>query len=83
MAKMSADEIIRVHVCDDGDIELQHHILTSSLKIIYPCDLLFGVTEIAKGSLDKELIGYGCDPARAKEAIDEVLEADYYDTIKV
>jgi hypothetical protein len=83
MAKMSANEVIRVHVYNDGDIELQHHVLTPTLKILYPSDLLFGVTEVAKGSLDKELIGYGCDPTRAKEAIDEVLEADYYDTIKV
>jgi hypothetical protein len=51
--------------------------------MLYPCDLLFGITEVAKGCLDKELISYGCDPVRAKKAIDEVLEADYYDTIKV
>lgn len=83
MPKMSANEVIRVHVYNDGDVELQHHVLTPTLKILYPCDLLFGVTEIAKGSLDKELISYGYDPSRVKEAIDEVLEADFYDTIKV
>ena len=83
MPKMSALEVIRVHVHDDGDVELQHHVMTPTLKMLYPCDLLFGLTEIVKGSLDKELVGYGCDPVRVKEAIDEVLEADYYDTIKV
>ena len=76
MPKMGAFDAIRVHVHDDGDTELMKHELTTTLRQVYPSDLLFGLTEIHKGALDKELISYGHDPERVREAIDEVVTSE-------
>lgn len=86
--KMGAFDVIRVHVYDDGDVELQKHAMDNngvplSLRTLYPSDVFYGVAEVGKGSLDAELSEYGCDPQRAKEAIDEVITSNYHTTIKV
>lgn len=86
--KMGSFDVVRVHVADDGDIELQLHTMDNNgvplpLRTIYPSDIFYGVTEVSKGSLDVELSEYGCDPERAKEAIDEVITSDYHTIIKV
>lgn len=88
ITRMGAFDIIRVHVYDDGDVELQKHAMDNngvpiSLKTLYPSDLFYGVAEVGKGSLDVELSGYGCDPQRTKEAIDEVITSDYHIIVKV
>ena len=83
--KMGFFDVVRVHVYDDGDVELQLHVMDDKgcPNSQYPSDLFFGVTEVGKGSLDKELISYGCDPQRAKEAIDEVITNGYNNPVKV
>ena len=87
--KMGSFDIIRVHVHDDGDIELQkHHLddlgrIPEYLKMTYPNDLFFDLAEIVKGHLDSELVSYGCDADRVKEAIDEVITSNYINTTKV
>jgi hypothetical protein len=83
MPKMGAFDAVRVHVHDDGDTELMKHELTTTLRHTYPSDLLFGVTEIHKGALDKELISYGHGPQRVKEAIDEVITSEYNNEVIV
>lgn len=83
VCKMGAREAIRVHVCDDGDVELQKHDMTTPLRMLYPSDILFYNTDVINERLDRELISYGCDPDRVKEAIEEVINADYLTTIIV
>lgn len=83
MPKMGAFDAVRVHVYDDGDTELTKHELTMTLRQNYPTDLLFGVTEILKGALDKELISYGHEPQRVKDAIDEVVTSEYNNEVIV
>jgi hypothetical protein len=80
---MTAIDVIRVHVHEDGDTELQKHYMKESLRIMYPGDLFYGPTEIGKGCLDKELIDYGIDPDVAKRCIDEVITADYSTIVEV
>jgi hypothetical protein len=79
LSKMSALDSIKVKVQEDGDVELtkvnEENILNNALY--------FGISEVADGGLDSELISYGCEPDRVKEAIDEVLTSEYNETIKV
>jgi hypothetical protein len=86
--KMGFFDVVRVHVADDGDVELQLHAMDNngvplSLRTLYPSDVFYGVAEVGKGALDVELSEYGCDPQRAKEAIDEVITSNYHTVIKV
>ena len=66
---------IKVHVYDDGDIELTNieatpgHVFTTS-------DLIFAPTEVSKGCLKKELISYGAEESDVVQAIDYVLASD-------
>jgi hypothetical protein len=79
LSKMSALDSIKVKVQEDGDVELtkvnEENILNNALY--------FGISEVADGGLDSELISYGCEADRVKEAIDEVLTSEYNETIKV
>lgn len=86
--KMGFFDVVRVHVADDGDIELQLHAMDNdgvplSLRTLYPSDKFYGVAEVGKGSLDVELSEYGCDPERAKEVIDEIITSDYHTIVIV
>jgi hypothetical protein len=83
MPKMTSLDVIRVHVHEDGDIELQKHDFSRMFMATYPGDLFYPVTEITKGCLDKELISYGADPKVAKRCIDEVINADYNIIVEV
>ena len=83
MPKLATRQVIKVHVYDDGDVELTKHPMSESLRINYPTDIFYDAAEIGKGSLDVELINYGCDPERAKEAVDEALNAELYVSVKV
>ena len=83
MPKLDTRQVIRVHVFDDGDVELTKHPMNEHLRMNYPSDLFYGAAEIGKGSLDVELREYGCDSDRAKEAIDEALNAELYVSVKV
>jgi hypothetical protein len=79
ISKMSALDSIKVKVQEDGDVELTK---VNEVNILNDA-LYFGISEIADGGLDSELISYGCEPDRVKEAIDEVLTSEYNETIKV
>jgi hypothetical protein len=79
LSKMSALDSIRVKVQEDGDVELTKVNETNILNDA----LYFGISEIADGGLDSELISYGCEPDRVKEAIDEILTSEYNETIRV
>ena len=79
LSKMSALDSIRIKVQEDGDVELTK---VNEANILNDA-LYFGISEIADGGLDSELISYGCEPDRVKEAIDEVLTSEYNETIKV
>jgi hypothetical protein len=77
MPKMNGFDMIRVHVHDDGDTELQKHFFSTGLTTLYPGDLFYDVRDITKGRLDGELQSYGTDPEVAKRCIDEVITAEY------
>lgn len=79
LSKMSALDSIRIKVQEDGDVELTK---VNEANILNDA-LYFGISEIADGGLDSELISYGCEPDRVKEAIDEVLTSEYNETITV
>ena len=79
LSKMSALDSIRVKVQEDGDVELTKVNETNILNDA----MYFGISEIADGGLDSELISYGCEPDRVKEAIDEILTSEYNETIRV
>lgn len=83
MPKLDTLQVIKVHVYSDGDVELSKHPMSEPLRTNYPTDIFYGAEEIGKGSLDVELIEYGCDPNRVKEAIDEALNAELYVSVKV
>ena len=83
LSKMSAFDSIKVKVQEDGDVELTKVASINQLEAFSGDALYFGISEIADGGLDSELISYGCDPDRVKEAIDEVLTSEYNETIKV
>lgn len=73
---------IKVHVYDDGDTELTLIEASPSHKFI-DSDLVFAPDEIAFGALDKELISYGYEADRAREAIEECLKSEVGEEIIV
>lgn len=73
---------IKVHVYDDGDTELTT-VETSAGHKFFDTDLIFTPTEIASGALDKELISYGHEADRVREAIDECLHGHPGDEVIV
>ena len=73
---------IKVHVYDDGDTELTLLEASHSHKFISN-DLIFTPTEIGFGALEKELISYGFDSDRAREAIDECLKGQPGEEVSV
>ena len=83
MPKMNGFDLIRVHVHNDGDIELQKHFFSSGLTTLYPGDLFYDVRDITKGRLEGELQTYGVELAVAKRCIDEVITAEYGVTVEV
>ena len=83
MPKMKAFDVIKVHVHDDGDVELEKHVLTGALDQLYPFDLKFYITKVVNGALQDELISYGCEADRVKEAIEEVMDSEYHTTVTV
>lgn len=83
MPKMTSNDVVRVHVHNDGDIELQKHELNPCTRMLYPGDILYAIAEVVKGCLDKELSCYGVPEDVAKRCIDEVIRADYHEIIEV
>jgi hypothetical protein len=74
---MTALECICVYVNNKGIVSLQK----INMDKPRPFGIYWGLSEIADGSLDKELISYGCDPKEVKEAIDKVMVAQLYEEI--
>jgi len=72
-----------VHVYDDGDVELTAIDASPGHNFIDKKSLFFAPSEIADGSLDKELISYGCEPDDVKIAIDYTLKTTVGDSIIV
>lgn len=64
-------KFIKVHVYNDGDIELR----SSEFRPDPTPDLIFTPDEIASGALYAELVDYGCEADRARQAINECLLA--------
>jgi hypothetical protein len=64
-------KFIKVCVYEDGDIELKSY----ETRPEHTMDLIFTPDEIASGALDAELIYYGCEADRARQAIKECLLA--------
>lgn len=83
MPKMDSTEVIRVHVHDDGDIELTKIPHSPNNRINYPSDLFYNAVEILKCNLEAELMSYGTEQDRAKEAIDEVINSHQYISVTV
>jgi hypothetical protein len=83
MPKMNGFDMIRVHVHEDGDTELQKHFFSSGLTTLYPGDLFYGIRDATKGRLEGELITYGVSYEVAKRAVDEVITAEYGVTVEV
>ena len=83
MSLMTSSDMIRVHVHDDGDIELQKHTFSHGLTTLYPGDLFYDLQQVTDGRLDHELMDYGVDPEDAYKYIHEVITADYGTTIEV
>ena len=83
MPLMKSFDAIKVHVHDDGDVELEKHMLTGRLNELYPSDLKFDITKVVNGALQDELISYGCEADRVKEAIEEVMNSEYHTTVTV
>lgn len=79
---MQAHDSIRVHVECDGDVILTKVPHDFNKSICFE-DLFFGLTEIAKGSLDKELVEYGVRPEIAREGIDRTMIASYYEEVTI
>ena len=80
---MTKYDVIRVHVHDDGDIELQKHEYRLFLTSIYPGDLFYDMQQIADGRLDKELEEYGVDKKIAYKKIHEAITSEYGIIIEV
>lgn len=83
MNLMTDTDMIRVHVHDDGDIELQKLPFSSVLTFQYPGDLFYDLQQVTDGRLDAELQSYGVDPEDAYKYIHEVITADYGITVEV
>jgi hypothetical protein len=81
MPKMNAFDVVRLHVHDDGDIELEKK--PSFQGELYPGDLFYDLRDITKGRLDAELQSYGVEPEVAKRSIDEVITSEYGTIIEV
>ena len=77
---MTALESICVYVYDDGDVSLKKIIHDKQPR---PFGVYFGLSEIADGSLNKELMSYGCDQEEATEAISAALKTQLYEEIIV
>jgi len=82
VTQMKAFDAIRLKVHDDGDVELTK-VPTIDMDGINHGYSYYPVAEIAKGSLDSELVSYGCDADRVKEAIDEVVTSEYHTEVIV
>ena len=65
---------IKVHVYDDGKVELTSIEASSGHKIISN-DLVFSSQQVQAGELLKELRDYGFEDARAAVAIADCLQA--------
>jgi len=66
---------IIVHVHDDGDTELIF-VEANPKHVFITNDLIYSQPEIAKGMLEKELISYGHDADRVREAIEDCLKGN-------
>lgn len=73
---------IKIHVYEDGDVELT--LMPASAGHTFMADdLVYDQNEIIKGDLNKELIDYGFEADRAKAAIDECLQSQPGEVVKV
>lgn len=77
---MTTLESICVYVYEDGDVSLKKIIHNKQPR---PFGIYYSLSEITDGSLNKELINYGCDLSEITEAIDAVLKAPLYEEIIV
>lgn len=68
---MTALDSICVYVEEDGDVCLKKIIHNKEPR---PWGLYFGLTEVTKGALKKELLTYGCDPDDIDKAIEAVIQ---------
>lgn len=73
---------IRVHVYDDGDVELTSIEASAGHKIISN-DLVFSPQQVETGELLKELRDYGFEDDRAIVAIADCLHAAPGEEIRV
>lgn len=71
---MDAHDSICVYVGNTNRVTLTRIIHD---KLPRPFGLYFGLSEIAEGSLNKELLTYGCSQKDITTAIDAVMKADY------
>lgn len=84
MAEMTAFDVIRLCVHEDGDIELEKlprynkKLPNSNLG-----DLFYFIREITKGRLDAELQSYGVAKDEAYARIHEVITSNYGTVVKV
>ena len=79
---MNATPHVKIHVYDDGDIELTH-VNASPGQLLVNDDIIFSFTEVHHKALHNELLSYGVEEDDIEKAVAYILKAQPGESIIV